>query len=187
MTMASLANPQERRTQVFFDAWWRATGGMTLEEMGAYAALSATYAKTGEPIPAAGAHYVVHASTRKWRRIKKVLLETYQVIELTENGSIIVVALSGRLYRTGYLYKKAPISAKLRWAVFQRDGYQCKYCGTKEDLTADHIIPEIDGGMTVLSNLQTLCRPCNSSKGGVSFAASDINYAGIGDDDNGNF
>lgn len=61
-------------------------------------------------------------------------------------------------------YQKAKISQKLRWAVFRRDGYRCAFCGSDDDLTVDHVIPEVAGGTAVLGNLQTLCRPCNSKK-----------------------
>lgn len=64
-------------------------------------------------------------------------------------------------------YKKKPIPAKLRWAVFKRDGYCCRSCGSDEDLTADHMHPEARGGETILENLQTLCRTCNSRKGAL--------------------
>lgn len=50
-------------------------------------------------------------------------------------------------------------------AVFQRDNHQCIACGSKNDLTLDHIIPRIAGGTDAIANLQTLCGPCNSSKG----------------------
>jgi len=63
------------------------------------------------------------------------------------------------------IYKKTPIPNKLRTAVFERDEYTCKMCGSREHLHADHIIPEIKGGLAVMENLQTLCRSCNSSKG----------------------
>jgi len=49
--------------------------------------------------------------------------------------------------------------------VFARDGYQCLHCGSRNDLTVDHIVPVSRGGSDFLSNLQTLCRPCNSRKG----------------------
>lgn len=62
-------------------------------------------------------------------------------------------------------YAKKPIHAKLRWAVFRRDGYRCVLCGCDEDPTADHIVAEVNGGKATISNLQTLCRPCNSKKG----------------------
>jgi hypothetical protein len=53
----------------------------------------------------------------------------------------------------------------LRWRIFERDSYRCLACGSKADLTVDHIVPVIHGGTNVDSNLQTLCRPCNSAKG----------------------
>lgn len=62
-------------------------------------------------------------------------------------------------------YRKAKISAALRTAVFERDAYRCKHCGDHKDLCADHIHPEVLGGETTFENLQTLCRPCNASKG----------------------
>jgi len=52
--------------------------------------------------------------------------------------------------------------------VFRRDGYQCQYCGTKEDLTLDHVIPKAKGGSTSWNNLVTACKGCNSKKGDFS-------------------
>jgi 5-methylcytosine-specific restriction endonuclease McrA len=60
--------------------------------------------------------------------------------------------------------RKQKIPAELRRAVFERDAYRCRECGTHLDLTVDHIYPESLGGPTTLENLQTLCRPHNSSK-----------------------
>ena len=33
-----------------------------------------------------------------------------------------------------------------RRAVFARDGWQCQYCGSKANLTVDHVIPRSKGG-----------------------------------------
>ena len=51
--------------------------------------------------------------------------------------------------------------------VFGRDDYKCKNCGagSYSDLTVDHIYPRSRGGSNDPSNLQTLCRGCNSDKG----------------------
>jgi len=57
------------------------------------------------------------------------------------------------------------ISGKVRWDVFKRDGYKCISCGTDSDLTIDHMHPQSKGGTNSISNLQTMCRSCNSSKG----------------------
>lgn len=63
------------------------------------------------------------------------------------------------------VYTKAVIPESLRWEVFERDNFTCAKCGSRRNLTADHIIPESNGGETSASNLQTLCRSCNSKKG----------------------
>ena len=60
---------------------------------------------------------------------------------------------------------KEPIKPKMRKAVFERDGYRCKFCDSHKDLCADHIHPESKGGKGTLENLQTLCRTCNAKKG----------------------
>ena len=60
---------------------------------------------------------------------------------------------------------KASIPTDLRWEVWERDNFTCQHCGTRRHLSIDHIIPESKGGTTVLENLQTLCKKCNSIKG----------------------
>lgn len=49
--------------------------------------------------------------------------------------------------------------------VMARDGYRCLCCGSKKRLSKDHIQPIASGGSNDISNLQTLCIPCNSRKG----------------------
>jgi 5-methylcytosine-specific restriction endonuclease McrA len=57
------------------------------------------------------------------------------------------------------------IADSVRLAVYERDGFACLHCGATESLSLDHIHPYSLGGSDDASNLQTLCRPCNSSKG----------------------
>ena len=50
-----------------------------------------------------------------------------------------------------------------------KDGvyYKCAACGkwfSKSEITIDHIIPKRKGGLDVISNLQAMCRSCNSRK-----------------------
>lgn len=47
----------------------------------------------------------------------------------------------------------------------KRDDFRCKHCGTRDNLSVDHIHPESLGGTLDLDNLQTLCMPCNARKG----------------------
>jgi HNH endonuclease/Domain of unknown function (DUF4373) len=48
--------------------------------------------------------------------------------------------------------------------VFERDGYTCVYCGSNQELSLDHVIPQSRGGSHDAENLATCCTPCNSSK-----------------------
>jgi 5-methylcytosine-specific restriction endonuclease McrA len=52
-----------------------------------------------------------------------------------------------------------------RHSVLARDGYKCQYCGTKRDLTIDHVVPRWMGGPHTWENLVACCRRCNLSKG----------------------
>lgn len=50
--------------------------------------------------------------------------------------------------------------------VRRRDGNKCRYCGSTDRLTVDHVIPRVMGGSDCATNLVVACRSCNSSKGG---------------------
>lgn len=52
----------------------------------------------------------------------------------------------------------------IRVFVMERDG-KCLCCGSKEDLSIDHVVPLSLGGDNSPENLQTLCKKCNSGKG----------------------
>ena len=57
------------------------------------------------------------------------------------------------------------ISDAVRWEVWERDNFTCVHCGSRRDLSIDHIHPQSKGGKATLENCQTLCRKCNSKKG----------------------
>ena len=65
----------------------------------------------------------------------------------------------------GFEGKRKPIPIKLRAEVFRRDNHLCLKCGAEDGLSIDHIVPVSKGGQNTLDNLQTLCMPCNISKG----------------------
>ena len=61
-------------------------------------------------------------------------------------------------------YKRRSVPWGRRRDIYIRDGYQCLRCGSKEQLTIDHIVPVVKGGTNDFDNLQTLCRSCNCQK-----------------------
>jgi 5-methylcytosine-specific restriction endonuclease McrA len=58
------------------------------------------------------------------------------------------------------------ITNTLRNQVYKADGYTCVYCGAEAQLSVDHVIPVVQGGVTSFENSVTACRSCNSRKGG---------------------
>jgi 5-methylcytosine-specific restriction endonuclease McrA len=57
------------------------------------------------------------------------------------------------------------VTPTVRAAVFARDGYRCRRCGSGDSLQIDHKKPVAWGGTDDRRNLQTLCGPCNRAKG----------------------
>lgn len=56
-------------------------------------------------------------------------------------------------------------------ALFRSQDGRCNYCGRKlgmNYLHVDHKVPLARGGSIRLSNLQLLCSPCNTRKGGMT-------------------
>lgn len=51
------------------------------------------------------------------------------------------------------------------WNKLSENGVYCAKCGSTVEIEIDHIIPIMRGGDNDLSNLQFLCRTCNSKKG----------------------
>ena len=52
-----------------------------------------------------------------------------------------------------------------RFNVFLRDRFACQYCGSRDDLTFDHLLPRSRGGQTTWQNVVAACSPCNLAKG----------------------
>jgi 5-methylcytosine-specific restriction endonuclease McrA len=52
-----------------------------------------------------------------------------------------------------------------RIRILKRDNYQCVYCGSKKNLTLDHVMPRSRGGGNEWTNLVTSCLKCNLTKG----------------------
>lgn len=66
---------------------------------------------------------------------------------------------------------RTPLSKKIRFDIFKRDGFRCSYCGTSPSetvlLEVDHIHPVAEGGTNDIDNLITSCQDCNRGKGAI--------------------
>lgn len=66
-----------------------------------------------------------------------------------------------------YLHTTSSGEAKRMWRqkIKEEWGHQCAYCGSDENLTIDHIVPQAKGGLDVTKNVVCCCHSCNQSKG----------------------
>jgi 5-methylcytosine-specific restriction endonuclease McrA len=61
-----------------------------------------------------------------------------------------------------------PLPPAVRFAVLQRDGFTCQYCGRQAPLVilhVDHRVSRANGGSDEMSNLVAACSACNFGKG----------------------
>lgn len=96
--------------------------------------------------------------------IRVLVVLTLMLARAVGNG-IESAARKRRRRQIGLLPRRRPLPPDVRWTVFARDGYACVSCGSRVDLTADHVHAVSLDGTNVPSNLRTLCRACNCSKG----------------------
>jgi 5-methylcytosine-specific restriction endonuclease McrA len=61
-----------------------------------------------------------------------------------------------------------------RFNLFLRDEFCCQYCGSKGDLTFDHVLPRSKGGVTSWENVVAACAPCNLRKGNKNLRQSGL-------------
>lgn len=75
------------------------------------------------------------------------------------------------LYITSHLHEWHRSRVSRRWsrehyaAVYERDHFECRYCGSIRKLSIDHVVPRSQGGSDDEDNLVVACRSCNSRKG----------------------
>src|SRR6266545_5234771 len=60
------------------------------------------------------------------------------------------------------------ISKEQRHRIMVRDGYKCVDCGATTQLSVDHIVPVVEGGVRRYTDdeLAVRCKPCNGRRGG---------------------
>ena len=96
------------------------------------------------------------------------------------NGKVTIEKISDTVIRSFSLVMNTPIVVrftkfirrvfrrKVPWSkknVMIRDGFKCAYCGSKKDLSVDHILPSSRGGKDTFENTVTACLKCNNIKG----------------------
>lgn len=62
------------------------------------------------------------------------------------------------------------VGKRLRFEIFKRDGFTCRYCGATPMATVlqiEHVIPKSKGGTDDPVNLVTSCQPCNAGKSNI--------------------
>lgn len=96
-----------------------------------------------------------------------------EIVMDLENLNKFVVYLSEIVkFKKTAAGQRALMTSQLREKIKMRDNYTCQICGLSIEqepnllLEIDHIIPISKNGLTIESNLQTLCWRCNRKKGG---------------------
>jgi 5-methylcytosine-specific restriction endonuclease McrA len=101
--------------------------------------------------------------------VKAVFLDRVNIVseyERTVRSPSSTIRLPSVVSLKTYV-KPALYPAFTRFNVFLRDRFSCQYCGDREDLTFDHLIPRSRGGLTRWDNVVAACAPCNLAKGGA--------------------
>ena len=70
-----------------------------------------------------------------------------------------------------HLHTTSSADAKRMWRQNIKDAWdnKCAYCGSKHELTLDHIIPQSKGGSDFLTNVICCCKKCNNSKSHINW------------------
>ena len=100
--------------------------------------------------------------------IKAVFLDRVNILsyyERTVRSPSFEMQLPSVVSLKSYV-RPAAQPAFTRFNVFLRDRFECQYCGERDDLTFDHVIPRSRGGKTTWDNVVAACAPCNLLKGG---------------------
>ena len=73
-----------------------------------------------------------------------------------------------------YIKHQAKNIRASRARIYKRDGNECVYCGSKKELTLDHVVPKSKGGGNEWTNLVTSCFKCNLKKGSKTLEESKL-------------
>ncbi|CAN5783786.1 HNH endonuclease [soil metagenome] len=121
---------------------------------------------------------VLNADYRPLSYLPLSLWPWQEAIKARFLGRVIVLAEYDHLVRSPSIEIRIPSvvvlkdyvrparsSAFTRFNLFLRDEFTCQYCGLKDSLTFDHVVPRSRGGRTTWDNVVASCGPCNLHKG----------------------
>ena len=111
--------------------------------------------------------------------IKAVFLDRVNIVsnyERTVRSPTFEMRLPSVVSLKTYI-KPSRHPAFTRFNVFLRDRFTCQYCGEREELTFDHVVPRSKGGTTTWENVVAACSPCNLRKGDKLCREADMHPA----------
>jgi len=110
----------------------------------------------------------------KWQTSSSAARERDEPTALLPDDFMTMMEDRWDAFVKAYNQRRSAVAVGLRFDVFNRDGFRCRYCGACAAdgaiLHADHVVPRKDGGPTTLANLVTACFDCNSGKSAKALA-----------------
>ncbi len=110
-----------------------------------------------------------------------VFLDKAEIIEKTDDVVLRTVSTAYNAPSVIRLrkYVNMPFKGVMlsRQNIFKRDNHQCVYCGSRRDLTLDHVVPRSKGGNSSWLNLVTACQACNSRKGNRTLEEASMSFS----------
>ena len=104
--------------------------------------------------------------------IKAVFLDRVQIVaeyETSVRSPTTEIRIPSVVVLRDYVKPRRRV-AFTRFNLFLRDEFTCQYCGSRDDLTFDHVVPRARGGVTSWDNVVAACSTCNLRKGSQSLA-----------------
>lgn len=113
--------------------------------------------------------YSVNTSSYDPEELEKKINALMANEEVTEKKGVYEYLLSGEDESLARKLSKRSFSERDKRTAYERQRGVCPKCGERHEygeMEGDHVVPWWRGGLTVLDNLQMLCRKCNQEKAG---------------------
>jgi len=109
----------------------------------------------------------------------QILIMRKAIKLLAKNRADVIKSIEGKTIKSCYINMPLPSVIKLtqyikyqrkplpysKKNVLIRDKFLCQYCGGKDGLTIDHIVPQCKNGESTFENTIACCKRCNTIKG----------------------